>query len=159
MFFFFLANVAHRSRSSPPPTAWRLHSPALNAIFTPPTPPAPAPLHSHLHLHPPLQSRIKGHQLWLQWLTLGPARWQWQMNYPTGRGGWLSVEKSSGRRNPPISTPRSPSCPLRPPVSPRQEGDALANMSPWQVISTITITAITGVINKWAEPPTTGFII
>lgn len=43
-------------------------------------------------------------------LMLGPARWHWQLNYPTGRGGWLSAEKSSGRPNlpPPPPTLQSP---------------------------------------------------
>lgn len=108
-------------------------------------------------------------------LMLGPARWHWQLNYPTGRGGWLSAEKSSGRPNlpptsdtpiPNLSTLPSPCPHPRPPLSPLVKRGTPSPSSPhgssWQVISTVTITAITGVINKWPTPSqgnNKGFII
>lgn len=100
---------------------------------------------------------------------LGPARWHWQLNYSTGRGGWLSAEKSSGRcslpRSPPVpnlSTPLSSSPSPCHPLSRETLSPSSPPGSSWQVISTITITAITGVINKWPTPSqgsNKGFII
>lgn len=128
---------------------------------------APASLHPSFCLHPHLRSK------WMTpagvgWLMLGPARWHWQLNYPTGRGGWLSAEKSSGRASPPTPSPQSLyppvlfSVPLSPLVKRGTPSPGLPPGSSWQVISTITITAITGVINKWPTPSqgnNKGFII
>lgn len=117
-------------------------------------------LHPSSRLHPHLGSK------WMTpagvaWLMLRPARWHWQLNYPTGRGGWLSAEKSSGPpRLPPtlqssISLPPPPvlfPVPLSPLVKRGTPSPSSPHGSSWQVISTVTITAITGVINKWPTP-------
>lgn len=93
---------------------------------------APASLHPSSGLHPHLQSK------WMTpagvgWLMLGPVRWHWQLNYPTGHGCWLSVEKSSGHPSL-ASYPQSPIClplcpPPRTPVTPCQESDAFSKLT------------------------------
>lgn len=115
---------------------------------------APASLHPSSGLHPHLQSK---------WMTpagvgrlmLGPVRWHWQLNYPTGHGGWLSAAKSSGHPSL-ASNPQSPHILFPTPLSPLVKRATLSpsslSRSSWQVISTITITTITGVINKWPTP-------
>lgn len=140
-----------------------------DTVSTPLSPSAPASLHPNSRLHPHFRSK---------WMTpagvgrlmLGPARWHWQLNYPTGRSSWLSVEKSSGCPSfpslppPPISQPPLVLFPV--PLSPLVKRGTPSPSSPpgssWQVISTITITTITGVINKWPTPSqgnNKGFII
>lgn len=121
---------------------------------------------------PPLASILISGSKWMTpagvaWLMLGPARWHWQLNYPTGRGGWLSAEKSSGRpglpppdrlSTPPVHFP----VPLSPLVKRGTPSPGSPHGSSWQVISTVTITTITGVINKWPTPSqgnNKGFII
>lgn len=117
---------------------------------------------------PPLASHSHLRSKWMTpagvaWLMLRPARWHWQLNYPTGRGSWLSAEKSSGppRLPPPPNSPipnRSapPSALFPVPLSPLVKRGTPSQSSPhgssWQVISTVTITTITGVINKWPTP-------
>lgn len=104
--------------------------------WSPPTAPSSSiSLHLPSSYSPGLAVPISGPK-WatpagVAWLMPRPARWHWQLNYPTGRGGWLSAEKSSG---PPIGSPPPPPppslVPLPPPapptspVTPCQERDA-----------------------------------
>lgn len=102
-----------------------------DGVSAPLYPFTPPPLASHSHLRSKWMTPAG-----VAWLMLRPARWHWQLNYPTGRGSWLSAEKSSGppRLPPPqLSNPQSlcsPLCPLpRPPVTPCQERDAFPELA------------------------------